>query len=155
MLCDFLMLRLSNLGLIALPFQAMSWWMLWFATFFPEVTCRREWSTPRSSPPSSPGRVSKHLLGLFSWSVQECMGLGQELSDVMLTDGNFQPQFPHYPCINRSIEMFCYTISFLSLQDCETGWSSCRDEITCKAELENAPSSLLDPFQSFPTNFIP
>lgn len=43
-----------------------------------------------------PGRASKHLFWLCLGRVQECVGLGRGLSNVILTDGNFQRHFPAF-----------------------------------------------------------
>lgn len=44
--------------------------------------------------PLFPSGPSKHLFLLYLWRVQECVGLGLGLSDMIVTDGNFKRQFP-------------------------------------------------------------
>lgn len=92
-LCGLLVLRLSNLSFVALPFQAMSWGMLWFDIFSvrrdaEENNQHQEWAA------FVPEWSSRHLFLLYLWRVQECVGLGWRPLDMILTDGNFKGRFP-------------------------------------------------------------
>lgn len=51
---------------------------------------------PRTDAAFVPGRASKHLFWLCLGRVQECVGLGRGLSNVILTDANFQRHFPAF-----------------------------------------------------------